>query len=545
MKILFKQKHLLLLSILIILGLACALTDQFSGTSVEESDADADKYTIPGLGIDVSYEVSEDGVARFWLEDYPDIEPLTSQIETADIAFIEWKGVVIDGYGELGQAERQTLTELFASPYSQAVPMIALERGCRADGYLNAEQLAALLYPWQMHLKYSPIDRMKEIQYYFDSSTCAAYYTQQLSADSSPDAPFIMISNAAPFPVVYGYFPFDPEGAFEMQNTSSSGCVLMKNTAPVTAQAEVFEVPLLAEIPFNQKGPCGSRCRGACGIDCTLSNCTVEDVFRCFTDAAGENTGYGIQVKRYTCGVHQACVTHDACYDDCNRAYGCHTFWSAWCSHGTRPGNCDGNCFADWGYTQCVTWARGKGPFEQSRRVFDYTDSGDPAEAGVENLEACPAKKEFDITKVTPVQFTVSGEFEETLLDESFPIDLNLCSPGKGRFTFTFWNVGALAGSTYASVSATNTSTPYFEYYLADWPGETEDRCVTIDYGAGFSGGGLVFSGGPNGTLTLNGETIGYLENGQVFVLMNTTKSYKSPNRFNVPDPSVFSAWNE
>jgi len=527
---------LLAFSASLAVSLACGVMSE----AVETTVVGADHFLIPGLDIDVSYTVSSEGEARFWLDEYPDIEPLTSRIDSQETGMVEWRGVVLDGYGVLDSAQGKILADFYTSPYSQALPLIALERGCQAGGDLTAEQLAALLFPWQMHLKYSPIDRMAEIRYFLEKSGCEAFFSGLTPFENGDEAPFIMISNDSPFPVVYGYFPFDPEGAFEIEGASLAGCQLSKPVDPEGNAETAIEIPLFDTIPFNQLGPCGSKCRGACGINCTLSNCTVEDVFRCFTDANNELTGFGIQVQRYTCGVHDGCVTHDACYDSCNRGYGCSSFWSAWCSHGTKTGNCDGDCFAKYGYTQCVTWARGKGPFSPSKKVFDYTSSGNPEEYGVENLEACPAKRELDISKVTPVQFTISGDFEETLWDENFPIDANLCSPGKGRFSFTFWNVGALAGGNYGRVTAANSSTPYFEYYLAEWAGETIDRCVTYDYAVDQSGKEFHFSGGPNGVLTLGDQVIGTFYEGRTFQFHNVGFS---PRTFSVPDPSVFSAW--
>lgn len=525
---------LLIILVILLITMACSLTSTATQTEPVE---DAEHFIVPGLNIDISYKVSPEGEAKFWLEQYPDIAPLTSKMDTQEIAFLEWNGKLLDGYGILDASESQMLSDLATSPYSQAVPLIALERACQSNGELTAEQLAALLFPWQMHLKYSPIDRMAEIRHFVETSSCSDYFREGNYLGYSADTPTIMISNEAPFPVVLGYFPFDPEGAYEMAQASSGGCQLFRPVSPLINEITIEEIPLLKEIPFNEMGPCNAGCRGACGLGCTTSNCKVEDVFRCFTDEKNELTGFGVQVKRFSCGVHEGCVTHDACYDSCNRAYGCDTFWASWCMHGTRPGNCDGDSIEKYGYQKSVEWAFGGGEFSTSY-IFDYTENADYE--SVEDLEKCPAKREVDISEVTPQQFTISGEFEETLFDETFPVDPSLCSPGKGTFSFTMWNVGALAGEGYSAVTAVNTKTPYFEYYLADWPGETVDRCVTYDNAVDQTGKDFRFSGGPNGTITLGGQVIGQFYEGRTFQFYNVGFS---PRTFSVSDQTVFSAW--
>jgi len=89
-------------------------------------------------------------------------------------------------------------------------------------------------------------------------------------------------------------------------------------------------------------------------------------------------------------------------------------------------------------------------------------------------------------------------------------------------------------------VTAVNTKTPYFEYYLADWPGESVDRCVTYDNAIDQSGKDFRFSGGPNGTITLGGQVIGQFYEGRTFQFNNVGFS---PRTFSVSDQSVFSAW--
>lgn len=494
---------------------------------------------FPNTSREISFSVNDEGQAKFWSEEDPDLEPLLSLVESEEQGFIEWKGERFDGLGELSDSQNKVLSELFASPYGQELPLIALENACRSDSDLTAQQIAALLYPWQMHLKYSPVDRTQEIEHFIETSGCADFFSQPSTANIKEDDPFLIYSNAASIPVVFGYFPFDGEGAFELESSSSIIDKTYANILPIAFQAQANE-PVnqkTDEMPYDQFGPCDSKCRGACGADCTSNNCEVEEVLICQIDEKGEYTGFQVYADRYICGIHPGCVEHDNCYDECNKKYGCKTWKAAWCRHsGTMLGladGCDRKAQRQYGTPQCIAWARGyPGPLGtfDTYKAFDY-ERRPKGHFRISNPEVC---KESEA-----VEFTIRMEMiEEPLMD-------SLCRPGKSVFVMTLWNVGAAGGDEYALVDISESR--YVDYRV------TKDDCEVIDYGDIPDAEDIPpvhFSGGPNGTITALLEEeeeilLGEFVDGKVFLLDEdfwTARGWSnySPREFPVPNPSVF-----
>jgi len=503
-----KLKKPVVLSLLLwmLVSLACNLpfaTPKSTGLDIADEDLVVENFLIPGTELEMSYQVSEEGEAVFWLEEWPDFSPLSSNIEAGDQAVMEWDGVQFNGYGELDQSQTQALAEIVSSPYGQALPLIALEQACRESSDLSAQQLAALLYPWQVHLKYSPVDRVQETLRFLERSGCK----DLLEDVEAMDRASIYIDEMYPFPVVIGFFPFDPEGAYEVDENASTNCTPPGQSFEQISLVSFNKRPYFDEIAFNEYGPCNTKCRGACGRNCTLNNCEVEETVHCVVNDENKFTGFGVKVNRYICGVHEGCIVHDKCYDWCN-GFGCgYAFWSAWCRHGVREGSCDGDSFAKYGVDQSVAWARGNGPFEKFKG-FDYTLEENYQ--WEEFLEDCPVEEDEElIYGVKPQKVVCEGGYH----GDMFGISRD--------WKIEFWNVGLLGGEEYGEL------TSYF-----DGVDENFESKMFVDSGT--------FSGGPNGQITISGRKA---DGGLLYLELDEGISVNDEYSCMVLNPEAFDGW--
>jgi hypothetical protein len=128
------------------------------------------------------------------------------------------------------------------------------------------------------------------------------------------------------------------------------------NTHP---DAPYLEDPMIAS---------GAKCRGVCGPDCA-SNCQPEpDRQVCVTNPDGVSHSICTYKGVQNCGTHAGCRDHDACYDWCSD-HGEDSLWDAchrWCDLG---------CRCEHGLNKCVSWARGRGPFDGRMTFYDESIS--------------------------------------------------------------------------------------------------------------------------------------------------------------------------
>lgn len=369
--------------------------------------------------VTVTFSVTRDGLATYQLEDDSE-DVLEIILSDPNQASLTWSGVAMDGYGALSDHESATLSGLMAGDLAHALDIVPLDLGCQEQGTLTDQQLAALLFPLQMRFKYLVEERSGEINHLAMHSIC------NYSDTTNGKAPTLLsVSSAMPVPVVVGYFPFDDEGAVEitgLQNdynrtASTSECPVIpafnpaKNAIiPPNEIASILYTPFLQddddlEHHENEYGPCNSKCRGACGVDCTLTNCEWWEDWRCELDKQLNLTGYKYRWDVYKCGVHPGCVEHDACYDRCNQNYGCGTWRAAYCRHDTSwagssslaPAatlSCDGVAISTYSLKTSLDWARGYGPFE-NKEIFEYQDKIRGREL---DLELCPAVGTLTVT---------------------------------------------------------------------------------------------------------------------------------------------------
>jgi len=308
-------------SLLIIVSLACNLPGNDDRNLTLNSQAEdgsiSGSYNSPEIsgGHKVNFSVTLEGFATFHLEGAPDSETLTVDLRDEQTANLDWNGITLDGHGALTDEEQSALDDLMSSDLAGSLGMIPLDIGCRGEEAIDAKQAAALLVPLQMRYKYLVTDRWNETQDLITLSQC-----DYGVGEADGQASFVLISRAAPIPVVFGYFPFDAEGAVEPSQASGMG---LKTACLAGSPALIAYGPIqfnllrsnpdnITAVLTNETGPCNALCRGACGADCEPNNCKSSKEQRCEKDEAGLNTGMVEQYLVYDCGMHQGCIDHDA-----------------------------------------------------------------------------------------------------------------------------------------------------------------------------------------------------------------------------------------
>ena len=162
----------------------------FSATGIESTRGTA-SFEMPGSGETLT--VSIDGTA----------------------ATLAWNGISIDGFGALIDAERDALRSLSTHPIARALTMVALDLGCRDEAAsLDDAAIAALLFPWQVILKYEVADRGREIPHFLAESSCSFSGFREDDKDE-PLNLAVLWDNSNPIPTTLFLFPFDGEGQAE------------------------------------------------------------------------------------------------------------------------------------------------------------------------------------------------------------------------------------------------------------------------------------------------------------------------------------------
>ncbi len=376
----------------------------------------------------LQFSVSAEGLASFRLEDASDSETLIVNAKPEQLPHLIWQGQDIDGIGALSSAEQSALDDVLKGDLAHGLAMIPLDIACQGEDAVTPEQLAALLLPLQMKFKYQVTDRSAFAAELAALSDCD--YGLERDGESPQGMPVIVMTPANPVPIVLGFFPFDEIGALEAQTTGAGVMMapfdqaLRANYPGITLTSSFSSDPIQ-----NEWGPCEAKCRGACGPDCTRSNCKAYVDDRCEKNPEGENDGYASLVQIYECGTHPACVEHDACYDDCNRRHGCNTFAAAVCRHAgvLDPSNamatifslnisCDRKVINTHPWDDVENWVLGYGPqpniqvyeyhFEDYRYVRDPINC--PRKGDLE--PPIPTEEQPEPTVFVPQEEPISGE---------------------------------------------------------------------------------------------------------------------------------------
>ncbi len=402
---------LIFLFVLIVGSLACNIPTSdarnFSLNPRAEDGSVSGSYHSPNdLGDKVNFSVTPDGFATFHLEGASESEMLTVDLSDEQTASLAWSGTTLDGLGPLTVAEQTALDDLMSSQLAQGLKMIPLDIGCQGADEIDPKQVAALLVPLQMRFKYLVSERATVSQELIALSQCDYGDSEEGQGEK---ATFIMLSRAAPVPVVLGYFPFDAQGAVETPISLGNG----RHTACLTASSSVTAEGLVASnwlgsnpenfpgVRINQWGPCNAVCRGACGANCEPRNCKESNTSRCEKDDKGNNTGMSVPYLVFDCGLHDGCIDHDYCYDQCNSDYGCDSWEATLCRHGslsvdnppTNPPppwwHCDQKATAEYGSKNTSAWVLGYGP-QPIRETFEYIDYSQEKKL---DLKACPLEE--------------------------------------------------------------------------------------------------------------------------------------------------------
>jgi hypothetical protein len=382
-------------------------------------------YHPSGGETSIQYSISKDNIVTFSDGE----QELASSITDNKKANVEWKDMILDGDGALTSEEQAALEDFSEGNLGEALLVVPFNLACRqGNDRPTAEQMAALLVPLQMHLKYAVTDRWAEVQRLAALSDCP----QVIAGEEKPigdkeEPPMFQVSSSDPVPFVMGYFPFDEKGAIKPEQGKVNGDDNTNFSIPLEAWLQVPVVysslylssgsaPLFlmtdgffrgkAYLPAppnpithtNELGSCGAKCRGACGVQCTTTNCKESRAPRCLTDKAGKNTGHSEAMIIYDCGVATGCVQHDACYDACNEQYGCDSWMASYCMHGSLR-SCDEDAAYNYGPVNCAQWATGRGTFERNE-IFQYSDLNIPLQI---DFETCPISVGL---KVAPASVT-------------------------------------------------------------------------------------------------------------------------------------------
>jgi hypothetical protein len=397
---------LICVSTIILASLACNFprneSKNLSLAPRAEDGSVSGSYTWSGSSDDkVNFTVATDGFATFRLDGAPEAETLYVDLKDEQTANLAWNGTTLDGLGALTDEEQAALEDLMNSNLTHGLGMIPLDIACQGDENIEAKQVAALLFPLQIRYKYAVTKRWTQSQELIALSQCD-YGSGEKTGNN--DTSLIMLSSASPVPVVFGYFPFDTEGATE---STRSSFMELETACLATSTSWMADGPFpynllgsgpetISSVRTNEWGPCEAMCRGACGADCEPNNCKTHKEQRCEKDDEGGNTGMVVQYLIYECGMHQGCIDHDNCYDRCNEEYGCDSWAATACRHlwTLDPTTaislphwwCDQKAVTEHGPIYPPLWMEGYGP-QPMQETFEYFDE----EYGKQqDLEKCP-----------------------------------------------------------------------------------------------------------------------------------------------------------
>lgn len=116
----------------------------------------------------------------------------------------------------------------------------------------------------------------------------------------------------------------------------------------------------------------GALCRGTCGVDCPGKLTCDVPYDRIICENVGDHHVWHTYVNYATCGTHQGCRDHDACYDYAS-------MMPVWGFGGVLVGPmyraCDLEAMCGYSFKQGVTWALGGGPYDGRLAYADYAYS--------------------------------------------------------------------------------------------------------------------------------------------------------------------------
>ena len=476
---------LILVALIALISLACNLPiNQQEGLTIHRNNKDGSISGNYRSGYqNILFSVTADGIATFETDSSSNSDKLVVDMQDETAATLNRQGMDLDGIGELSSQEQQSLKDMLISPLASAIAMIPLDAGCQGDKIIDDKQLAALLFPLQMQLKYSISDRTLKAMDLMQLSQCDYGLVNDESLENNTkNSSIIYFSPSNPIPVVLGYFPFDETGAIPPSYSQETGekfaCLNpqpLMNVESESITSILYSFNLNGSAPIRDEfGPCQATCRGACGADCTTKNCKYESKERCEKDEFGNNTGLSSIIHSYTCGVHPACIAHDDCYDECNQRHGCGSWGAAYCRHGGYgdPTSliepyfnkyagmqffCDKAVITDESISDVRGWVKGEGPKPLSQ-VYEYSDK---IAKDMVDLKNCPPpdleiQEEPQPPAPEPLEEPEPAEQPLSSIEPQLVTAVSpptwICGGIELRISAEFWNVGAQGGDEYSMV---------------------------------------------------------------------------------------------
>jgi hypothetical protein len=127
-------------------------------------------------------------------------------------ATLQWQDTELDGYGALTAAQAQTLHAMATGKLARALTMVPLDLGCIDRPFdVPGEIYAALLFPWQMILKYEVARREAVVRHFMSLSQCG-FPGHLGTGQTRPPNIAVLWDADHSVPMVHEAFPFDGDG---------------------------------------------------------------------------------------------------------------------------------------------------------------------------------------------------------------------------------------------------------------------------------------------------------------------------------------------
>jgi hypothetical protein len=180
--------------------------------SLEVLEREANRRVVAQYG-EVRVEAQLDGdvaIASYQVEASDARLDIRLQGQQADMT---WNGVTLDGYGPLTPTEAEAMQAITTGPLAAALTMVPLDIGCVENPFdIPAEIYAALLFPWQMTLKYSIARRGQAVRHYMNASRCA-FPGNMEPAPTKPQNIAVLWDADHSVPSIHDSFPFNGDGS--------------------------------------------------------------------------------------------------------------------------------------------------------------------------------------------------------------------------------------------------------------------------------------------------------------------------------------------
>lgn len=140
---------------------------------------------------------------------------LVATIEGPKRGTLEWRGASLDGFGPATPDEVEVMAHYADRLKADELALIPLDLACLpGTDDLDPAVGAALLFPWQVLLKYQPAGEIPTPREAAASSQCQYLFSPLDAVDMGrvPSPSVVALSTEQPVPATVGYFPFDRLG---------------------------------------------------------------------------------------------------------------------------------------------------------------------------------------------------------------------------------------------------------------------------------------------------------------------------------------------